>query len=591
MLAVSKIQEMIARCTHLKAYVSTNDKTPFTDGYIDLYSKLRQSKKDWQGRVPLQVKGRSYRAKRGESMTYPVSRVDLLGYQKDSGVLYFVVAVDSKTGRRTAFYKNLSPFAIEAILRDVAQDDTTVSVVLNRLPEEPPKIESLVAVALKTRNENVSVGFDPALFEHMSSLTLHTPFALDFNSPITLVPGSNDYSLVLNTANGLSIPLDGELHVLPPAYAERSIDFRVRAGDIEYVTAIVQQLDEETIRAQVADSLALTFKIRSGEVSVSVALTLADSLAERVKSVEFFTALLIDHEPLEINGDVSERQMTPTSEDAGLLEHRGMLRDMTALFARLGVDTRCVDLTLIDQIQAKQLHFLYRAFVRGEEITDPSAEVGRVLQPVGAWNVMYLISPGSAAGKWRLLDPFSAEIRSQFRVYLGGLNDSEPVPATAYDAAMPDDVGTVLNSRLDSIVAAYEQIADFPHTADLANNRVLALIEAADAHAARREDLLDAAESLNDWLVARTNEQPQHLINRYQIRVRRRSLTPREKLDIRQVKRGLLRSGVSNALQMEIACALILRDADEVDYLLSQATTEQARQLKGWPIWKLHSTL
>lgn len=36
-LAVSKISGMLARCPQLKAVIATNDKTPFTDGYIDIY--------------------------------------------------------------------------------------------------------------------------------------------------------------------------------------------------------------------------------------------------------------------------------------------------------------------------------------------------------------------------------------------------------------------------------------------------------------------------------------------------------------------------------------------------------------------------
>lgn len=98
---MSKISNMVARCPHLKAFIATNDKTPFTDGYIDLYAGLRQSKADWRGRVSIQVKGRTLRSKKGSSPTHPIARTDLVAYQRDSGVLFFVVGVDPKSSRCT----------------------------------------------------------------------------------------------------------------------------------------------------------------------------------------------------------------------------------------------------------------------------------------------------------------------------------------------------------------------------------------------------------------------------------------------------------------------------------------------------------
>lgn len=84
-LAVAKIGGMLARCQHLKAFIPTNDKTPFTDGHIDLYTGLRQSKADWRGRVPIQVKGRTRRSKKTSSPTHPITRTDLRAYQNDAG--------------------------------------------------------------------------------------------------------------------------------------------------------------------------------------------------------------------------------------------------------------------------------------------------------------------------------------------------------------------------------------------------------------------------------------------------------------------------------------------------------------------------
>ena len=72
-LAVAKIQGMVARCPHLKPFVASNDKTPFTDGHIDVYSALGQKKADWLGRVSVQVKGRARSGKRPAQIAFSVS--------------------------------------------------------------------------------------------------------------------------------------------------------------------------------------------------------------------------------------------------------------------------------------------------------------------------------------------------------------------------------------------------------------------------------------------------------------------------------------------------------------------------------------
>ena len=48
-LAVAEIASLVARCPHLKPVISTNDKTVFTDGHIEVYQGLGQTKAEWRG--------------------------------------------------------------------------------------------------------------------------------------------------------------------------------------------------------------------------------------------------------------------------------------------------------------------------------------------------------------------------------------------------------------------------------------------------------------------------------------------------------------------------------------------------------------
>jgi hypothetical protein len=588
-LAVSKISSMIATCPYLKAFIATNDKTPFTDGYIDVYGGIRQSKAEWKGRVPIQVKGRTRRSKKRSMASHPVARTDLLAYQNDSGVLFLVVAIEPNTHRCTPYYALLSPFAIESILNRAPKDKAQIPVPLKMLPEDSASIERVVALALKTREQNMSLGFDPVLFERASSLTVHTASDLDFNIPVTLTPGMSDFALVLNTTDGLSLPLAGELRIFPPDYMKRKLDLQIRSGKIAYDGAVVQRIDEELFEAVISEGLTLSIRITPGGQSTNVTVTLEPTLVDRLKAIEFYFALL-DTQVIEINGKPSPIEITRSDETGELREHLNSLRALKELFDHLGVDARLINVDEIDAKQTRQLNVIHRAFVQNEEISDASAETSRVVQPVGQWRLMFLVSPGSAPDKWQFIDPFAIDFRQQFRWSSEDEMGDEAIPVTAYDVVDGEHLATVLNMRLDSIVGAYEAISDFPSTYGVANQRVVALIGAADASSARKDELLDAATHLNDWLIEEEGDEPQHLINRWQIASRRGGLSAEQRSEIRGLKREFAkRSGMERADQFELACAILLGDDEEVEDLFQQLPEERRQQMQSWPIWELRN--
>lgn len=51
-----------------------------------------------------------------------------------------------------------------------------------------------------------------------------------------------------------------------------------------------------------------------------------------------------------------------------------------------------------------------------------------------------------------------------------------------------------------------------------------------------------------------------------------------------------MNSGAANAGQLELACAILLGDAEEIEDLTKQLPEERLLQLRGWPIWKLNQT-
>lgn len=587
-LAVSKISEMIARCARLVPTITTNDKTPFTDGHIEVYREPKKSKAHWEGRVSVQVKGRSHTSKSGDKLSFQVSRTDLTAYQADRGVLYFVVAVSPKTGTLTPFYYLLAPFAIDALLRDATEGSDKISLELKRFPNDPTSIERIVRVALKSRDQVTSIGFDPALYALFDSTTIYSAEDLNLNAPLVLNPGSNDFVLIANTSDGFAIPLAGAIHFVPQEYEQRTSDVSIRSGQIVYEESTVRRITTDSFEIGLSEGLRLLMHDSDGIWSTTVNLTLDETLSNRLKAVEFFLSL-IDTNSIELGGNALPFRLGQKDAEGDLREHLATLRELGALFDVLGVDKSFIKMSAIDKAQASQLASLHQAFVEKQEVESDSAQISRVIQSVGDWKVMFLVTTGASEGRWRLIDPFSPDSRHQFRYDNDNENDgTKSFPVTAYDIVEEEYLAEVLNLRLDQIVSAYEAIADFESTPNLANHRVLALIAAADNCPKRNDEFLTAAYLLNEWLIAERQSESHHRINRWQILSRRGLLTADDRRDVRALRRELARSPEPNADLLEVAFALLLSEAEEVEYQLAILPKARTELLKRWPIWKLY---
>jgi hypothetical protein len=120
---------------------------------------------------------------------------------------------------------------------------------------------------------------------------------------------------------------------------------------------------------------------------------------------------------------------------------------------------------------------------------------------------------------------------------------------------------------------------------------VLRLIQAADKVVLRKTEFLNAANNLNEWLIAKGGDRAIHLINRWQIMCRTGSLSQEDRKAIRALKRAVHQPGQDTLPQAETACAILLSDQEEADDCYLLLTEEQQESLRSWPIWTLYNPL
>lgn len=581
---------MVAESDFIKPVIDSNDKTVLTDGHLEVYSSTEQTNENWLGRVTVQVKGRK-RAPRKKGAPRPrISITELKGHQRNGGVLYFWVEIDPSTRRKTPYYASLTPFGIQRLLEGAEEapgEATDVPVMMRRFPSDPESINRIVGVALRARDQNVSVGFDPVVLRNLESFTLYTTTDLDFSVPQTLSPDTSEYALVLNTRDGLSIPLPGDFEVIPQPYVPAHVTQSFSSGGVTFAGGVQRRVDRDRTEIVLSDGLTLVERTVEGRLGADLTLSYERSLSGRLKTMSFYVSVL-ETGAFEVDGVTREVEVVAGGPSEELRKHLNDLRQLADLFDALGADADLVDLTEISDEQYKQLRVLHWAVVEGNEVVDPELRVSRLLLSVGNWTLALLILPGQSDYAWRVLNSFSPELRNQYSWSARNQGD-ERTPVTAYDILAPEVLGTVLNLRADSIVEAYEAIAEFEQTYELANEQVRRLIHAADLLPVRAKYLLEAALRLNDWLILDNGSQPHDVVNSMQICHRLRDLTLSERNELRAIRRSESLRVHIFSLELEIACALLLADFEEADQLLEVATAEQIERMKSWPIWKLQA--
>ena len=90
------------------------------------------------------------------------------------------------------------------------------------------------------------------------------------------------------------------------------------------------------------------------------------------------------------------------------------------------------------------------------------------------------------------------------------------------------------NVDYSNIIATYEDAFQYnPRVCECANNDMLMALKAYDSKEEQDENLYNAIVALNDWLIERNSKYESiHLVNKYQIIRRKRTLTKEEKNDL-----------------------------------------------------------
>lgn len=590
-LAVSAVTTMIGRCPRLLGTISANDKTPVTDGHIDLYSSVTKSKSDIVGRVILQVKGRSTPKKidgKKQFVKFGINQDDVRFFHNHGGGLYFYVPMRPDGTDPEVFYAILNPFKIERLTGKKNSQKGSISVQFKRLPSDPHEIQKLVTLSHVQRPQTFAKGTLDSHIESADSFTIHALSAISDERPTEFSLDHDDFAIMMTTHEGLEIPIDVDIKIFPPSYVPQKLNKSVICGDISYHTPLGERTSENEILIHCSDGLKVRLIDKGSETGSKVDLTLTGSFYQQHKDATFFLALA-EGARLTIGDLESEsRRVTPASMDELKSVHRE-LTQLVEVLNYMGLDeqlTSTLPFTLDDRSNLLRLH---RGLILGEEVAATGDGAGRWDFPVAGMKVILLVSAGTMAGKLAISDPFDPARRGLIRM-LGPTDEGgveEVRSATVYESLEAADYTTALNVRLDNIEMAYRALPDGPTRRSFASNTLLRMLSAVDGCVEpRRGYLIRKALSLSEWLVSISGRDTIHLINLWQTQKRNGSFGLEERRELAVVRRNRL-FGEADTLAIEACLAILLDDDTELDLVLADMREENRALLKSWPIWNL----
>ncbi|MDR0482009.1 MAG: DUF4365 domain-containing protein [Cellulomonadaceae bacterium] len=591
-LAVGAVKTVFAHVGSLAAYIDENDKTPVTDGRIDLHQPGKQRTNATRlGSIQVQVKGRVQKAKSRSGGKFRLKKETLNNFQSEDGVLLLVVDLNPSTRSQKCYYNNLSPFKIKKILRESKPESKSFSVSLKPLPTSDDELHRLVYYAWQSQKEADSVRFNPGRMAYPDGFRLVTSKKMDFSQPMSLDVMATDFTLFATYEDGGEVPIDGQLHVVPHGYLWRESELTFEAGVVKYHLPQHRQEGPDTHVYQLGECITYT----RGKVAQGTAHNFhfkpAGSLASRRNAVEFMVALR-ESSSFAINGTRIKAPFGDQEGSSALDELREFISALCELFEYLSVDVRLIDLDELDDHRIDQLLWLHGIILQG--VPAPVHDTwGRVQQPVGRWVLELATREDETTGTWVCEDIFGLPAKYQ---YLAETKENgETVKynrITPYELLDHESLPQTLNLNLGEIEVHYEAIMDDPEWENLANSMVVRLIHAADRERARRDEFLDGAERLIEFVISRgsctaSGPQPQLKINWWQILARRDGLDQETVTAVRTLRTEIGSDADPQAIQALAACAVLLGERDEAAYQLGRLDDECRDTFMTWPIYSL----
>lgn len=570
------LKEYFEDCDRIDTYLADNDKEPLWDGHIYLYNNSEQKADQIYGRIPSQVKSLSKTCNKDE-ISYRIKRSNLNSFKRDGGILYFVVLINNEPGHQI-YYAPLTPVLIKKHLR-APGDKSEVSVKFKLLTDNKQTItEELFQLYFDIKKQTSSADMPIVEIEEYFNSGGKREFTVFAKSPNEItdvfehVQHHPLYMYATDENKNIKFAIgDGPITIHPGL----NINEDVKVNGVPYFHGCtVSRSDEETV---ILIGNYFTYRMREKQNDTVVHFNFGpESNFRKITYLSFFLAAL-KYEEFSI-GNVKIPFKGIDTSKINLNNIRTELRilnDVRSLFKALHIKED-IDLSKLNNDEIRNLNSLYQGIVLKEPLSLVEGAHKNIRLVIGPLTIYLSFTP-DGTGKYYVSDYFSNEDIFCRLTYKG-----EDICTSRYCLLDVGHFAEAANFHAERIIESYQgPVSKSKNAAELANLDMLRMILAYDKTGGKKVELLDAAETLNNWFIKTDlfGDSELNEINKYQIIRRRRNYTEEEKDHIIEISEKAI------AEDRKAACMLLLGNQSLAEHHFRKMDSTAQEFFKTMPIF------
>lgn len=580
MSAVNKIEDALLRIGKVEPDIRGNDKTPSWDGELRVYKGKEFNKAQMYGRIPIQVKGKWVPRFQKSPINFDVEISDLKNYQKDGGVIYFVVHLKDYDNY-FIYYKLLLPFDLRRLLSD-SNSQKTKRIRLEKFPNR--HIDGMMRILMEFILNKQKQG---TLLPNVSSLgDLHNAGIeiekFEISIPQIGIESNKDaFSYLLKEEpyiyakpKGIEASFVVD-KIIPESIAENRNNPVVVNGEILYDGVSIVRKSGMEPQIKIGKGISVRFDTNS----LNIDYKYTGTLKEQIIQMKFLCALSKRQE-ISIGTlylPCAEMQVDPGTSNE-YADRLIWLQKIAQTFERLNV-SKDLDLDILTSSDIEKLNMLVAAIIEGQPVPlGMNGKPGIGALTLGNIKVMLFCIQSDSEKLFYVSNLFESRDMALSRKDNQKL---EEIPISPYIMLTEEKLKIADNIDFKQILVS---VQSFPYTDPTGTKIVLFILELLkyfDSQETPDYNILNVVEELIHYLRQNNKENEDlYKVNLLQTIKRRRILTTDEKKYLIKLKQGA-------SLEFQLAANILLESFQEAEVIFDQLNKHQKKGFKSYPIFNL----
>lgn len=585
--AISEIKDSIMNCDILSPYISENDKEPSWDGFIYIYKNKDKKKKNIQGRVAVQVKGELNSNFSSTEIKHRAEITDLRNYQRDNGVIYFVVYINKENTRiRKVYFETLTPVKLATLYLKSNENKSYKNIKLRAFPENPENQKIIFLNFLEDSRKQVSyppeniVSFEELERSNISGFTYLPKNQIPYKNLQTLlnVLSENEiYFYVSDKDNKNLVPTNFFTSPNMKMGIMDTVDSPISINDKIYYNNFKRIFSKDSLIIHIGHSISITI---NEQKDTKLNFKLISSVRKGVIDLFFFTEVLKNKNKFsidkkEINFSISAGDLTEEQYLAAFEEKLILYNKVIKLFNTLHIDSD-LDIDSMSRKDELFLEILFKAIL-DKEAVDIVVQKNSTIANLKIANLLIKLVAFKKDNNelYTLQDFFNSELQAIQK------NDNDDIRLTCiFSILNKEDYLSASNIDYDAIFNSYKSLAGYDYIYEMATNDMLKMLSAYDTKP--NPKLFELIKRLSDWLLNESGNNISHeiaLLNKYQIIKRERNF---EEDEINK----LIELSENTDLQYKVAANILLGHKETANVYLKKLPFEDQELFKTFPIYK-----